>query len=91
MDRATGKSVANGRSVTGFTDGGEEQLGLMDAIKKYNLVPISEGAAKAGAVYKIPENPFDDFTITDGRLVTGTNPASAHSTAVKAVQAFDAL
>ncbi|KAJ2460426.1 plasma membrane heat shock protein [Coemansia sp. RSA 2424] len=91
MDRTTGKSVVNGRTVTGFTDGGEEQLGLMDVIKKFGLVPISEGAAKAGAIYKIPENPFDDFTITDGRLVTGTNPASAHSTAVKAVEAFSGL
>ncbi|KAJ1820293.1 plasma membrane heat shock protein [Coemansia sp. RSA 2671] len=91
MDRKTGKSIVNGKTVTGFTDLGEEQMGLMDAIKKFGLVPISEGAAKAGAIYKTPDGPFDDFTVTDGRLVTGTNPASAHSTAVKALAAFNAL
>ncbi|KAJ2062165.1 plasma membrane heat shock protein [Coemansia sp. S146] len=91
IDQKTGKSIINGKTVTGFTDDGEKQLDLMDAIKKFGLVPISEGAAKAGAIYKTPDNPFDDFTITDGRLVTGTNPASAHSTAVKALAAFNAL
>ncbi|KAJ2253181.1 plasma membrane heat shock protein [Coemansia sp. RSA 455] len=91
IDHKTGKSIINGKTVTGFTDEGEQQLDLMDAIKKFGLIPISEGAAKAGATYKTPDNPFDDFTITDGRLVTGTNPASAHSTAVKALAAFNAL
>ena len=34
---------------------------------------------------------WDDFHITDGRLVTGTNPASARSTAEAAVAAFEKL
>ncbi|KAJ2491499.1 plasma membrane heat shock protein [Coemansia sp. RSA 2050] len=91
IDKKTGKPIISGKTVTGFTDEGEEQMGLMPAIKKFGLVPISEGAAKAGAIYKTPDGPFDDFVITDGRLVTGTNPASAHSTAVKALAAFNAL
>lgn len=36
-----------------------------------------------------PPGPWDAFTITDGRLVTGANPASAHVTAEAAVNAFD--
>lgn len=90
-DRNTGKSIINGKTVTGFTDEGEDGLGLMDVIRKLKLVPISDGAANAGATYKVPETPFADFSIVDGRVVTGTNPASAHSTAVKAVAAFNEL
>ncbi|KAJ2607586.1 plasma membrane heat shock protein [Coemansia sp. RSA 1804] len=91
-DAATGKSIVAGRSVTGFTDSGEELMGLTKRIKDLGLVPISEGAEAAGATYKVPPGgPFDDFSVVDGRLVTGTNPASAHSTAAKAVEAFSSL
>ncbi|KAJ2158199.1 plasma membrane heat shock protein [Coemansia sp. RSA 552] len=91
-DSTTGKSIINGRTVTGFTDLGEENLGLADAIKSYKLEPISSGAIRAGATYKEPEGgPFDDYTIVDGRLVTGTNPTSAQSTAIKAVDVFNSL
>lgn len=38
-----------------------------------------------------PPGPWDAFTITDGRVVTGANPASAHVTAEAAVTAFDKL
>jgi D-lactate dehydratase len=34
---------------------------------------------------------WDDFHIVDGRLVTGQNPASAQSTALAVVTAFDKL
>ncbi|KAJ1841897.1 hypothetical protein LPJ70_004042, partial [Coemansia sp. RSA 2708] len=91
IDRATGKSIIDGKTVTGFTDAGEVELNVMDAIKELDLVPISSGAKAAGATYKEPAGPFDDYTITDGRLVTGTNPASAHSTAAKTVEAFEQL
>ncbi|KAJ2778981.1 hypothetical protein H4R18_004285 [Coemansia javaensis] len=90
-DSATGRSVVSGRRVTGFTDKGEEQLGLAGIISDLGLVPISKGAKDAGGLYEEPADPFADYSITDGRLVTGTNPASAHSTAVKAVKAFGAL
>ncbi|KAJ2784646.1 hypothetical protein GGI15_002200 [Coemansia interrupta] len=91
MDKQTGKSIIYGKKVTGFTDEGEVELGLMDKMNELDLVPISKAAKEAGATYLKPEGPFDDYSITDGRLVTGTNPASAHSTAVKAVAAFDSL
>lgn len=38
-----------------------------------------------------PPGPWDAFTITDGRIVTGANPASAHVTAEAAVKTFNAL
>ncbi|KAJ1990624.1 plasma membrane heat shock protein [Coemansia spiralis] len=91
IDGKTGRPIISGKTVTGFTDKGEEQMGLLERIRALGLVPISEGAEKAGATYVQPEGPFDDYSVTDGRVVTGTNPASAHSTAVKAVAAFNAL
>ena len=38
-----------------------------------------------------PPGVMDAYHITDGRLVTGTNPASATETATAAVQAFENL
>ena len=38
-----------------------------------------------------PDGVWDDFHITDGRIVTGTNPQSARSTAEAAVAAFKTL
>jgi putative intracellular protease/amidase len=35
--------------------------------------------------------PFDDYSITGGRLVTGANPESARSAAERAVKAFNNL
>ena len=40
---------------------------------------------------KRPKGPFDDFSIVDGRVVTGTNPASARSTAIAALAVFNGL
>jgi len=33
--------------------------------------------------------PFDDDSVTAGRVTTGTNPASARSAAERAVKVFD--
>lgn len=38
-----------------------------------------------------PTGVWDDYFITDGRIVTGTNPQSAKSTAEEAVRVFDSL
>lgn len=38
-----------------------------------------------------PPGVWDAFHVTDGRLVTGTNPASAKETAQAAVEAFEKL
>lgn len=38
-----------------------------------------------------PPGVWDSFHVTDGRLVTGTNPASATETAEAAVEAFNKL
>ncbi|ORX64426.1 class I glutamine amidotransferase-like protein [Basidiobolus meristosporus CBS 931.73] len=69
--------------------------GIMDSttvlIKSANVATIEEGAAAVGAEYVAPPTPFADFTQTDGRVVTGANPASAKSTAVNAIKVFSSL
>ncbi|KAG1189740.1 hypothetical protein G6F35_014041 [Rhizopus arrhizus] len=58
-------------------------------IKNDKVPTIEEGAADAGATYVSPPTPFADFHKIDGRVVTGANPASAHSTADAAIKVFD--
>lgn len=91
IDEKSGKSIIAGKAVTGFTTEGEVVLKILDKIKQDNVPTIEEGAAGVGAKYLSPLHPFDDYSITDGRVVTGANPASAHSTAERAVKAFDGL
>ncbi|BCR91430.1 uncharacterized protein ACHE_70273A [Aspergillus chevalieri] len=91
IDPSTGKSVIADRKVTGFTTRGEEEEGVLDTIKSWNRPTIEASAADSGATYVSPAGPWDAFTITDGRIVTGANPASAHVTAEAAVKAFNNL
>ncbi|TID02675.1 Glyoxalase 3 [Colletotrichum higginsianum] len=91
IDPATGKSIIAGRKVTGFTTQGEEEEGVLDTIKSWNRPTIESSAASAGATYIPPPGPWDAFAYTDGRIVTGANPASAHVTAEAAVKAFQKL
>ena len=91
LDKESGKSVIGGKKVTGFTTKWEEEEGVLDRIKSWNRPTIEASAASSGAQYVNPPGPRDSFAVTDGRLVTGANPASAHETAVEAVKAFDAL
>ncbi len=91
LDHLTGQSIIAGKAVTGFTTEGEIVLGVLDKIQQDRVPTIEQGAAKVGAKYLAPLHPFDDYSITDGRVVTGANPASAHSTAERAVKAFNSL
>ena len=91
LDPETDKSIISGKKVTGFTTQGEEEEGVLDTIISWNRPTIEKSAAAAGATYVSPPGPWDAFAHTDGRIVTGANPASAHVTAEEAVKAFDAL
>lgn len=86
-DPATGKSIIEGKNVTGFLDEAETMLGLEGAFEKYNVETPQKLFKKVGATFKAPAGPWDDLAVTDGRIVTGTNPASAASTAKAAILA----
>ncbi|KAL6862025.1 class I glutamine amidotransferase-like protein [Trichoderma novae-zelandiae] len=90
-DRATGKPIISGKTITGFTTEGEDVLKIMSEIRSWGKPLVEEHAAALGATYKRPDDVWGDFHIADGRLVTGTNPASAASTAKAAVEVYNSL
>lgn len=77
------------RPLLVFTDIGEVVLNVDKIMKDKGLLSVEDIAKKYGAKYLAPIGPWDDFSITDGKLVTGVNPASAHSTAQRAIDALN--
>ena len=75
---ADGTPLVAGRTVTGFTNTEEEGVGLTD------VVPfLVEDILKAnGADYQKGDD-WASFVVTDGKLVTGQNPASSEEAARK--------
>ncbi len=64
----TGKSIIAGKTVTGFTIEGEIVLKVWDKLKSDKVPPVVEAVNNAGADYSSPMHPFDDYSITVGRL-----------------------
>jgi putative intracellular protease/amidase len=52
---------------------------------------VVEAVTAAGAFYSGSVGAFDDYSISSGRVVTGTNPASGRSAAERGVKLFDNL
>src|SRR5271168_740504 len=71
-----GEPLVKGKHVTGFTNGEEEEVGLT------KVVPflVEDELLRLGAIYEKKAN-WQPFSITDGHLVTGQNPASSTVTA----------
>ncbi|EFL88620.1 type 1 glutamine amidotransferase domain-containing protein [Ahrensia sp. R2A130] len=71
-----GKPLVSGRKITGFTNTEEEAVGLTD------VVPfLVEDMLKAnGGDYQKGDD-WASFVVTDGKLVTGQNPASSREAA----------
>jgi predicted enzyme related to lactoylglutathione lyase len=71
-----GEPLVKGKHVTGFTNGEEE------AVQLTHVVPflVEDELLQLGAVFEKKAN-WQPFSIVDGRLVTGQNPASSTSTA----------
>jgi putative intracellular protease/amidase len=67
-----GKPFVAGRTVTGFTNGEEEEVGLT------KVVPflVENELLSLGAVFAKVKN-WGVYTVTAGRLITGQNPASS--------------
>ncbi len=71
-----GQPLVKGKHVTGFTNGEEEAVHLT------NVVPflVEDELIRLGAIFEKVAN-WVPFSIVDGRLVTGQNPASSTSAA----------
>ncbi|OJD30304.1 chaperone protein hsp31 [Diplodia corticola] len=91
LDDATSRTpIIAGKRVTGFTTEGEKELGVLDTIGgSWGRKTVEQAAAEAGATYVGPPRPFEAFAVTDGRVVTGANPASARMTAEEALKAWE--
>ena len=69
---AGGKPLVDGKNVTGFTDGEEEEMGLT------KVVPflVEDELMGLGAIFSKVKN-WGVHTVKDGQLITGQNPASS--------------
>lgn len=88
-DKKTGENIAKGKSLTGFTDEGEEIMGVDKIMKQKGVPTVCEIFKECGIKYMAPLGPWDDFSLTDGKFVTGVNPASAGSTAKRSIIALN--
>lgn len=73
-----GKPLVSGKTVTGFTNTEEAAVGLT------GIVPflVEDMLKDNGATYKKGDD-WASFVVTDGKLVTGQNPASSEEAARK--------
>jgi putative intracellular protease/amidase len=71
-----GAPLVKDKHVAGFTNGEEEFMKLT------KVVPflVEDELLRLGAIFEKRKN-WDPFTVTDGRLITGQNPASSTVTA----------
>jgi putative intracellular protease/amidase len=71
-----GEPLVKGKRVTGFTNDEEEE------VKLTKVVPflVEDELMRLGAIFEKVRN-WQPFSIVDGRLITGQNPASSTSTA----------
>lgn len=78
---ADGKPLVSGKTVTGFTNTEEEGVGLTD------VVPfLVEDMLKANGGNYQKGDDWASFVVTDGKLVTGQNPASSEEAARKLLE-----
>jgi putative intracellular protease/amidase len=67
-----GAPLVKGKRVTGFTNGEEEEMRLT------NIVPflVEDELMRLGAIFEKKAD-WQPFSVVDGRLITGQNPASS--------------
>ncbi|KAH8659992.1 class I glutamine amidotransferase-like protein [Xylariales sp. PMI_506] len=91
LDRSTNEPLIKGKRITGFTSEAEDTMKITEELKSWNSELVEDLAKRLGATYERSAGIWDDFHVVDGRLITGQNPASAASTAVAVVDAFEKL
>jgi putative intracellular protease/amidase len=81
-----GEPLVKGKRVSGFTNSEEE------AVQLTHVVPflVEDELKKLGGRFeKVPD--WQPFSIIDGRLITGQNPASSHAVAVDLLKVLKEL
>jgi putative intracellular protease/amidase len=81
-----GKPLVQGKKVTGFTDGEEEEVGLT------KVVPflVEDELINLGATFSKVKN-WGVHTVIDGQLITGQNPASSGPAAKVLIETLDEM
>ncbi|TAY87711.1 type 1 glutamine amidotransferase domain-containing protein [Rhizobium leguminosarum] len=67
-----GAPIVKGKRVTGFANSEEEEVQLTDVVPFL----VEDELKRLGGLYEKAPN-WQSFAITDGRLITGQNPASS--------------
>jgi len=73
---SNGVPMVKGKRVTGFTNGEEEAVHLTAVVPFL----VEDELKRVGGLYEKAAD-WESFAITDGRLITGQNPASSTATA----------
>ncbi|SDK17283.1 type 1 glutamine amidotransferase domain-containing protein [Sediminibacillus albus] len=73
---SNGRKFADGRRMTAFTNEEEQKMNIMDKLP----FKLESSLRNEGADFSQGE-PFADYTVIDGNLVTGQNPQSSIATA----------
>jgi putative intracellular protease/amidase len=71
-----GEPLVKGKHVTGFTNGEEAEVHLTDVVPFL----VEDELLRLGAIFEKKKD-WQPHSITDGRLITGQNPASSTSAA----------
>ncbi|MCJ8159090.1 type 1 glutamine amidotransferase domain-containing protein [Sphingomonas sp. LaA6.9] len=80
-----GQPIVRGKRVTGFTNSEEEAVQLTDVVPFL----VEDELKRLGGNFEKVED-WADFSIVDGRLITGQNPASSASAAQKLLKLLQA-
>ncbi|PRO66650.1 type 1 glutamine amidotransferase domain-containing protein [Alkalicoccus urumqiensis] len=79
-----GTPLVKGKKVSAFTDAEEKEMGLENAVPFL----LESTLREKGAAFENGDN-WSDYSVRDGKLVTGQNPMSSESTAKKMVEALE--
>jgi putative intracellular protease/amidase len=79
-----GEPLVKGKNATGFS--WPEEV----AAQRPDAVPFSlqDALERRGCKYSVADKPFGTHVVTDGRLITGQNPASARAVGEAVVAAL---
>ncbi|ATU90326.1 type 1 glutamine amidotransferase domain-containing protein [Phyllobacterium zundukense] len=80
-----GQPIVKGKRVTGFTNTEEEAVHLTEVVPFL----VEDELKRLGGIFEKAAD-WADFTIVDGRLITGQNPASSASAAMELVKLLQA-
>lgn len=81
VELAEGDYLVNGRQLTAFTNEEEAAVELDDVVPFLLESRLCERGARFASA-----DPFQEHVVTDGRLVTGQNPASARGVGERIVE-----